>query len=67
MFPINKPEAIPSKYEESSIKALQDRHGRTKPESETSEFENLRAENRILRAEKGRSEMEASFLKTSTK
>ena len=51
------------KYEAGGVEALQDRRGRSKPESEMSELERLRAENRILRAEKARAEMEASFLK----
>ena len=51
------------KYEIGGIDALQDRRGRTKPMEEMSELEKLRAENRILRAEKERAEMEASFLK----
>ena len=51
------------KYEADGIEALRDRRGRTKPLEEMSELEKLRAENRILRAEKERAEMEASFLK----
>ena len=51
------------KYEAGGIEALRDRRGRTKPFDEMSELEKLRAENRILRAEKERAEMEASFLK----
>lgn len=51
------------KYEAGGVEALQDRRGRTKPVEEMSELERLRAENRILRAEKERAEMEASFLK----
>lgn len=51
------------KYEAGGINALQDRRGRSKPVEEMSELERLRAENRILRAEKERAEMEASFLK----
>ena len=51
------------KYETGGIDALQDRRGRTKPMEEMSELERLRAENRILRAEKERVEMEVSFLK----
>ena len=51
------------KYETGGIDALQDRRGRTKPMEEMSELEKLRAENRILRAEKERVEMEVSFLK----
>ena len=37
--------------------------GRVKPTDEMSELDKLRAENKILRAEKERAEMEASFLK----
>ena len=51
------------KYESGGVDALQDRRGRSKPKEEMSELEKLRAENRILRAEKARAEMEASFLK----
>ena len=51
------------KYETGGIDALQDRRGRSKPFEEMSELEKLRAENRILRAEKEQAEMEASFLK----
>lgn len=51
------------KYETGGIEALRDRRGRTKPLDEMSELEKLRAENRILRAEKERAEMEAAFLK----
>ena len=48
------------------VDALQDRRGRSKPVEEMSELERLRAENKILRAEKERAEMEVSFLKNST-
>ncbi len=51
------------KYEADGIEALRDRRGRVKPLDEMSELEKLRAENRILRAEKERAEMEISFLK----
>ena len=51
------------KYEELGIDGLQDNRGRRKPEEEMSELERLRAENKILKAEKLHAEMEASFLK----
>ena len=51
------------KYEEGGVNALQDRRGKSKHVEEMSEIEKLRAENKILRAEKKRAEMEASFLK----
>jgi transposase-like protein len=51
------------KYETGGVEALRDRRGRSKSWEEMSELERLRAENRILRAEKERAEMEASFLK----
>lgn len=54
------------KYKEKGIEGLRDQRGRRKPESEMSELEKLRAENRILRAEKEHAEMEAAFLKKLT-
>ena len=51
------------KYEKQGVEALRDRRGRRKPEEEMSELEKLRAENRILRAEKEHAQMEADFLK----
>lgn len=51
------------KYEESGVEGLRDKRGRRKSENEMSELEKLRAENRILRAQKKQAEMEVSFLK----
>jgi transposase-like protein len=51
------------KYERGGVEALKDNRGKRKPESEMSELEKLRAENKLLRAEKERAEMEVSFLK----
>ena len=45
------------------MEALRDRRGKRKSEAEMSELEKLRAENRILRAEKEYAQMEADFLK----
>lgn len=51
------------KYENSGVEALRDRRGKRKSLDEMSELERLRAENKILKAEKERAEMEVSFLK----
>ena len=51
------------KYEDGGIDALRDGRGRKKATEELSEIEKLKAENKILRAEKERAEMETSFLK----
>ncbi|OPJ63179.1 helix-turn-helix domain-containing protein [Clostridium oryzae] len=51
------------KYETDGIEALKDNRGKQKSLEKMSELEKLRAENRILKAEKERAEMEVSFLK----
>lgn len=51
------------KYEEKGVEGLLDHRGRTKPENEMSELEKLRAENRLLKAQNKRQEMEMEFLK----
>lgn len=51
------------KHEEEGVEGLLDRRGRTKPENEMSELEKLRAENRLLKAQNKRQEMEMEFLK----
>ena len=45
------------------MEALRDNRGKRKHQDEMSELEKLRAEVKILKAEKARAEMEASFLK----
>ena len=51
------------KYETGGVEALRDNRGKRKNPDEMSELERLRAEVKILRAEKERAEMEVSFLK----
>lgn len=51
------------KYESGGVEALKDNRGKRKTPDEMSELEKLRAEVKILRAEKEHAEMEASFLK----
>ena len=51
------------KYETGCVEALIDNRGKRKEPSSMSELERLRAEVRILKAEKYRAEMEVSFLK----
>lgn len=51
------------KYETNGVEALQDKRGRKKPIDEMSEIEKLRAENKLLRAENRRKDLENAFLK----
>lgn len=51
------------KYEAGGVESLRDNRGKRKSPNEMSELEKLRAEVKILKAEKARAEMEASFLK----
>ena len=50
-------------YEKYGIEGLKDKRGHHKSLDEMSELERLRAENKLLKAEKERAEMEISFLK----
>lgn len=52
-----------TKYEANGIEALKDNRGKRRSQDEMNELEKLRAEIKILKAEKERAEMEASFLK----
>ena len=51
------------KYEADGVGALKDNRGKHKNPNEMSELERLRAEVKLLKAEKERAEMEVSFLK----
>lgn len=51
------------KYEADGVKGLKDNRGKRKADSEMNELEKLRAEVKLLRAQKVRAEMEAAFLK----
>lgn len=51
------------KYEADGVEALKDNRGKQKLLDKMNELDKLRAENRILKAEKERAEMEVSFLK----
>ncbi len=51
------------KYEEGGVDKLQDRRGRTKPESELSEVERLKLEIKILEAKNRQLEIENEFIK----
>ena len=51
------------KYEKEGAGGLSDNRGKRKPEDAMTELEKLRAENKILTAEKKRAEIEIEFLK----
>ena len=51
------------KYKQKGIEGLRDHRGRRKPESEMSDLEKLKAENRMLKAELEQKELENMFLK----
>lgn len=51
------------KYKEHGVDGLIDRRGRTKPTEEMSETEKLKSENKILKAQLDRKELENLFLK----
>ena len=51
------------KYEEKGVEGLTDRRGKSKPESEMTEEERLRQENKILQAKIKDQEMEIALLK----
>lgn len=51
------------KYETDGVEGLRDGRGRNKPEEELSEVEKLKAENRLLKAEKKKQQMEIDLLK----
>lgn len=51
------------KYKSKGVEGLVDKRGRNKPERELSELDKLRAENKLLQADKRRAELEIAFLK----
>ena len=51
------------KYQSNGVEGLVDKRGKRKTKSEMSELEKLRAENRLLQAEKRKAELEIAFLK----
>ena len=51
------------KYNEKGVEGLVDKRGNRKPESEMTELEKLRAENRMLEAQNRRLELECAVLK----
>ena len=55
------------KYESNGIEGLKDNRGKRKSEDELTEIERLHAELKLEKAKRQRAEMEASFLKNSTK
>ena len=55
------------KYHSNGTEGLIDKRGKRKPETEMSELEKLRAENKSLQAEKRRAQLEAAFLKNSAR
>ncbi len=54
------------KYQDKGIDGLVDRRGKTKPETEMSEIEKLKLQNKMLEADKMRLEMEVNVLKKLT-
>jgi len=52
-----------AKYQDGGVDALKDRRGKRKDVDQMNELEKLRAENKLLKAEKEQAEMEVSFLK----
>ncbi len=52
-----------NKYNKKGVDGLKDLRGRKKTENELSELEKLRAENRLLKAENKRQQMEIDLLK----
>ncbi len=51
------------KYDENGVEGLVDKRGKRKPESEMTELEKLRAENRMLEARNKQLELENAVLK----
>ena len=51
------------KYKKQGVDGLEDHRGRTKPAEEMTDIEKLKAENRMLKAELERKELENMFLK----
>lgn len=51
------------KYQSDGVEGLVDKRGKRKTENEMSDLEKLRAENKLLQAEKQKAELEVTFLK----